>query len=211
MEGPTFSFERFSKLDESIFEIIPEPLHDVEVVVLKGSFGPDFTDDFGEGGPKVEDHAVGMNAPVLKFSKKSFCDPTSIEPGYGFDIEDSSVDGISGDLFISAPSSGHIFINREGSRELELAQDHWEVILGGKTFLPSIQGRFGASGIETSGQPFSDSSQSTIILNHTGHGFCDKGSCSPLISFNAWNGKSKALMGTERILAFCTDHSDFEE
>ena len=86
---------------------------------LEGSFGPDFTDNFGEGGPEVEDHAVGMNAPALKFSKKSFRDPTSIEPGYGFNIEDSSVNGISSDLFISAPSSGHIFINGEGSRELE--------------------------------------------------------------------------------------------
>jgi len=171
VEGPAVSLERFSKLDEGIFEVIPEPLHDVEVIVLEGGLGPDLTDDFGEGGPEVEDNAVGLDAPAIKFSKKSFGNTPAIEPGDGFDIEDSALESISGDLFISTSSSGHVFINREGSRELELAEDLWEVILGGKTFLPSIQGGFGPSSIETSGQPFSDSSQSTIILNHTGHGF----------------------------------------
>jgi hypothetical protein len=171
VEGPAFSFERFSKLDEGIFEVIPEPLHDVEVVVLEEGFGPDFTDDFGEGGPEVEDNTVRMDAPILKVSKKSFSNATAIEPGSGFDIEDSALESISGDLFISASSSGHVFIDREGSRELELAEDLREVILGGKTFLPSVQGGFGPSGIETSGHPFSDTSQSLIILNHPSHGF----------------------------------------
>ncbi len=150
VQGPAFSFERFSKLDEGIFEVIPEPLHDVEVVVLEGSFGPDFTDDFGEGGPEVEDNAVGLDAPAIKFSKKSFGNTPAIEPRDGFDIEDSALESISGDLFISTSPFGHVFINREGSRELELAEDPWEVILGGKTFLPSIQGGFGPRGIETS-------------------------------------------------------------
>jgi hypothetical protein len=171
VQGPAFSFERFSKLDEGIFEVIPEPLHDMEVVVLEGSFGPDFTDDFGEGGPEIGNNAVGLDAPAVKFSKKSFGNPPAIEPRDGFDVENLALEGISGDLFISASSPGHVFINREGSRELELAKDPWEVILGSKPFLPSIQGGFGPSGIETSGQPFSDSSESTIILNHTSYGF----------------------------------------
>lgn len=48
----------------------------------------------------------------------------------------------SGELFISTSPSGHIFIDRECSRELEFSQDLWEVILGGETLFPSIQGRF---------------------------------------------------------------------
>jgi len=121
VEGPAFSFERLSKLDEAIFEIIPEPLHDVEVIVLEGSFGPDFTDDFGEGGPKVKDNAVRMDAPIIELSQKFFGDAATIEPGNGLDIEDSALESISGDLFISTSPFGHVFINREGSREMELA------------------------------------------------------------------------------------------
>jgi hypothetical protein len=150
VEAPAFSFERFTKLDESIFQVVPESLHHMEVVVLEGSFGPDFTDDFGESGSEVEDNTVRMEAPAIKLSEELFSDPTAIQPWYRFNIEDSSFDGISGDLFISASSSGDIFINREGSRKLELAEDLWEVILGGKAFLPSIQGGFGPSGIEAS-------------------------------------------------------------
>jgi hypothetical protein len=171
VEGPAFSFERFTKLDESIFQVVPESLHDMEVVILQRSLRPHFPNHFGECSPEVEDDAVRMKVPAIELSEEFFSDTTAIQPGHRFDIEDASLDGISGDLFISASSPGHIFINREGSRELELAEDFGEVILGGKAFLPSIQGGFGPSGIETSGQPFRDSSQSTIILNHASHGF----------------------------------------
>jgi len=98
-------------LDEGIFEIVPEPLHDVKVIILKGSLRPDFTDDFREGGPEVKDYAVWMDAPPIKLSEKLFTYPTSIKPSDGFDIEDSALEGISSDLFISASSSGHIFVN----------------------------------------------------------------------------------------------------
>jgi hypothetical protein len=138
---------------------------------LEGSFRPDFTDDFGETGPEVEDNTVRMEAPAIKLSEELFSDTTAIQPGYRFDIKNSSLDGISSDLFISASSSRNIFINREGSRELQLAENLWEVVLGGQVFLPSIQGGFGSSYIETSGQSYRGSSQSTIILNHTRHGF----------------------------------------
>jgi len=92
----------------------------VKVIVLKGGFGPDFTDDFGEGGPEVKDNAVRLNIPVIELSKKPFRYATAIEPGDRFDIKDSSLKSISGNLFISASPPGHIFINREGSGELEL-------------------------------------------------------------------------------------------
>lgn len=77
------------------FKIIPETLHDVEVVVLEGSFGPDFTDDFGEGGPKVKDNVVRMDAPIIELSQKSFGDAATIEPGSRLDIEDSALESIS--------------------------------------------------------------------------------------------------------------------
>jgi hypothetical protein len=158
VEGPTFSFERLTKLDQSILEVIPEPFYDVEVIVLEGGFRPDFTDDFGKGGPEVKDNAVRMDAPILKLSEEFFSDPAAIEPRNGFDIEDSNLFGISGDLIISASSSGHIFIEAESSGEMELSEDLWEIVLGGQTFFPSIQGGFGPVGIKTSVQPFSDSS-----------------------------------------------------
>jgi hypothetical protein len=108
-------------LDQSIFKVLPESLHDVEVIVLEGGFMPDFTDDFGEGGPEVKDDAVRVDTPVLELSEELFSDSAAVKPGDGFDIKDFDLDGISGDLFIKAPPSGHIFINRGGSRELELA------------------------------------------------------------------------------------------
>lgn len=79
-----------------------------------------------------------MDAPILKLSKESFCYATAIKLRKGFDIEDSALESISSDLFIATPSSGHEFIDSEGSRELELAKDLKEIILGSKTFLPSI-------------------------------------------------------------------------
>jgi hypothetical protein len=138
VKGPALSPERLSELDKSIFEIVPEPLHDVEAVVLERGVRPDFTDHFREGRPKVKDDAVGMDTPILKLSKESFCHATAIKPRNGFDIEDSALQSISSDLFISTPSSGYEFIEAEGSRELELAKDLGEIILGDKTFLPSI-------------------------------------------------------------------------
>jgi hypothetical protein len=110
VEGPAFPFERFTKLDESVFEVIPESLHDVEVIVLEGSLRPDFTDDLREGGPEIEDDTVGFNLPTIELLKKPFGYASAIEPGNGFDIEDSELYRISSDLFISASSSGHVFI-----------------------------------------------------------------------------------------------------
>jgi hypothetical protein len=54
VEGPMFSLEGLPILDQSIFEAFPEPLHDMEVVVLEGGLRPDFTDDFWEGSPEVK-------------------------------------------------------------------------------------------------------------------------------------------------------------
>jgi hypothetical protein len=92
-----------------------------------------------------------LGVPTVKFSKKSSRHPSAIEPGGRFDIDDAVLESTTGDLFISTSSSGHVFVNREGSRELELAKDLWEVIFGGEPILPSIQSGFGPSGIETSG------------------------------------------------------------
>jgi hypothetical protein len=121
VEGPAFSLKRLSELDQSIFKVLPESLHDVEVIVLEGGFRPDFTDDFRECGPEVKDDAVRVYAPVIELSEELFSDPAAVKPRDGFDIKDSDLDGISGDLFITTSPSGHIFINREGSREFELA------------------------------------------------------------------------------------------
>jgi len=93
----------------------------MEVIVLKGSFVPDFTDDFWEGSPEVEDNAVRPNIPVIELSEKPFGHATAIEPGDRFDIKDSDLKSIASDLFVSTSSSGHIFIDREGSRELEFS------------------------------------------------------------------------------------------
>jgi hypothetical protein len=70
---------------------------------------------------EVKDDAVGVDTPVIELSEKLFSDPTAVKPGDGLDIKDSDLGGISGDLFITASSSRHVFINREDSRELELA------------------------------------------------------------------------------------------
>jgi hypothetical protein len=121
VEGPAFSLKRLSELDQSIFKVLPESLHDVEVIVLEGGFRPDFTDDFRECGPEVKDDAVRVYAPVIELSEELFSDPAAVKPRDGFDIKDSDLDGISGDLFITTSPPWHIFINREGSRELELA------------------------------------------------------------------------------------------
>jgi hypothetical protein len=64
-----------------------------------------------------------LDAPIFKLSEESFGYTAAVEPGDGFDIENSALDGITGDLFISPCSSGHIFIKTEGSGELELTQD----------------------------------------------------------------------------------------
>jgi hypothetical protein len=45
----------------------------------------------------------------------------AIELRNRFDIEDSNLNGISGDLFVSTSPFGHIFINGEGPRELQLS------------------------------------------------------------------------------------------
>jgi hypothetical protein len=115
MEGPALSLERFSELDESVFKVVPEPLHDMEMIILKGGLGPNLTDHLREGRPEVEDDAVGFNAPGIKLSEKPFSYTPAVEPGNGFDIEDSNLDCIPSDLFISASSSRHVFIDREGS------------------------------------------------------------------------------------------------
>ena len=115
VECPAVSFEGLSELDQGIFEVLPESLHDMEVVVLEGGLRPDFTDDFGEGSPEVKDNAVGADAPLIKLSEKFFGHTSAIEPRDGFDVEDSELESISCDLFVSASPSGHIFINGEGS------------------------------------------------------------------------------------------------
>lgn len=43
VEDPAFSFKRLSKLDHGIFEVVLEPLHDVEVILLKGGLWQDLT------------------------------------------------------------------------------------------------------------------------------------------------------------------------
>jgi hypothetical protein len=171
VKSPAISFERLSKLDQSIFEVVPEPLHDMEVVVLEGGFGPYFADDFGEGGPEVENNAVGLDAPVIELSEKLCSDAPAVEPGDGFEIEDSDFNRISSDLFVSTSSLRHVFIETEGSRELELAEDLGEIVLGGETLFPSMQGRWGPSGIETPGKSLGNSFQGAIVLNDSGHGF----------------------------------------
>jgi hypothetical protein len=115
VESPAVSFQRLSELDQGIFEVLPESLHDMEVVVLKGNVGPDFTDDFRVSSPEIEGNAVGPDTPLIKLSEKFFGHPSAIEPWDGFDIEDSELESISCDLFVSASPSGHILINGEGS------------------------------------------------------------------------------------------------
>jgi len=61
-----------------------------------------------------EEQLTGTDAPMIELSEKPLGYATAIKPGDRFNIEDSSLDGISGDLFISASSSGHIFVDREG-------------------------------------------------------------------------------------------------
>jgi len=210
VEGPAFSLKRLSELDQSIFEVLPESLHDVEVIVLEGSFRPDFTDDFGEGGPEVKDDAVGVDAPAIELSEELFSDPTAVKPRDGFDIKDSHLDGISGDLFITASSSGHIFINREGSRELELAEDIREIVFGGEALFPSIHGRFRSRAIKGSRQPLRDSFQGAIVLDDSSYGFGDEGLSSPLVSFNPFDGKRKAFVGATWVSTFSIDHPNLE-
>jgi hypothetical protein len=79
-KGPALSLERLSELDESIFEIVPDPLHDVEVVVLRRYVWPDFADQFREGRPEVKGDAVRVDAPILRLSKESFYCATAIKP-----------------------------------------------------------------------------------------------------------------------------------
>jgi len=131
MEFPAFSLEGLSELNQGIFEVVPESLDDMEVVILQKSLRPHFPNHFGECGPEVEDDTGGVNPPSIELSQKLFRHTTAIKPGDRFDIEDSNTNRISCNLFISASSSGHVFINGEGSGEFQLAQDLREVILGG--------------------------------------------------------------------------------
>jgi hypothetical protein len=87
----------------------------MEMVVLKGNVRPDFTDDFRVSSPEIKGHAVGSDTPLIKLSEKFFGHASAIEPRDGFDVEDSDLESISCDLFVSASPSGHIFINGEGS------------------------------------------------------------------------------------------------
>jgi len=61
-----------------------------------------------------------LDAPTIEFLEKLLSDSTTVEPLDRFNIEDSNLKSISDELFISPSSSGHIFINGEGPRELEL-------------------------------------------------------------------------------------------
>ena len=101
VEGPMFPLKGPPILDKSVFKVFPEPLHDVEVVALERSVGPDFTDHLRGGRPEVKDEAIGMGTPILKLLKESFCHATVIKSSNGFDIEVSALESISGDLFIS--------------------------------------------------------------------------------------------------------------
>jgi hypothetical protein len=87
----------------------------MEVVVLKGNVRPDFTDDFRVSRPEIKSNAVRPDTPLIKLSEKFFGYASAIEPRDGFDVEDSDLESISCDLFVSASPSGHIFINGEGS------------------------------------------------------------------------------------------------
>ena len=65
VKDPAFSLERLSKLDQGIFEVVPEPLDDMGAVVLEGGFRPDFTHYLGESGPEVKDDTIGYDAPSI--------------------------------------------------------------------------------------------------------------------------------------------------
>jgi hypothetical protein len=60
-----------------------------------------------------------MPHPSIQLSEKLLSDSTAVEPRDGVNIEDSNLKSIPGNLFVSTSSSGHIFINGEGARELE--------------------------------------------------------------------------------------------
>ena len=91
----------------------------MEVVILERGLGPDFSGDFGKGSQDLKDDTVGFDTPVIQLSEESFGYATAIESRDKFDIEDLDLESISGNLFVSTVSSGRIFIDRKGSRELE--------------------------------------------------------------------------------------------
>jgi hypothetical protein len=82
---------------------------------LRGNVRPDFTDDFRVSSPEIKGNAVGPGTPLIKLSEKFFGHASAIEPRDGFDVEDSDLESINCELFISASPSEHIFINGEGS------------------------------------------------------------------------------------------------
>jgi hypothetical protein len=81
VENPAISLQRLSKLDQGVFEVVPQPLHNVEVIVLERGLRPYFTNDFRESSPEVKDHAVGVDLPAIEFLEESFGHATAIEQG----------------------------------------------------------------------------------------------------------------------------------
>jgi len=76
---------------------------------------PDFTDAVRVSRPEIKGKTVGPDTPLVELLEKFFGNASAIEPRDGFDVEDSDLERISCDLFVSASPSGHIFINGEGS------------------------------------------------------------------------------------------------
>jgi hypothetical protein len=91
VESPAVSFEGLSELNEGIFKVLPESLHDMEVVVSKGNMRSDFTDNFRVSSPEIKGNAVGPDTPLIKLSKKFFGYASAIDPREGFDVEDSDL------------------------------------------------------------------------------------------------------------------------
>jgi hypothetical protein len=171
MKHPPFSLERLPKLDQGVLKVMPDPLHDVKVIVLEKCFRPDFPDYFGKGGPEVKDDTVRLDIPFVESLQELFGYSTAIEPRDRFEIEDMDLDGIPSDLFISSRSSWHIFVEAKGTRELKFAQDLRKVIVGRHTLLPSIYGRLRSRGIKAPGESLGNAVQRAIILNNASNSF----------------------------------------
>jgi hypothetical protein len=88
VQGPAVALEGFTDFNKGIFEGMPEPLHDIEVVVLQGGIWPDFSNHFGKGRPEVEDNTVGLNTSVAQLAEESFGHAPAIQLRNWFDIED---------------------------------------------------------------------------------------------------------------------------
>jgi hypothetical protein len=73
----------------AFLKLIQELLDNVEVIVLGGGFEPNFTADYRNAGPEIEDYTVWVDVPISKFVVEFFSYSSALELRDRLNIADS--------------------------------------------------------------------------------------------------------------------------